>query len=202
MLEPEHFIEIFLQPGDLYFGGQHTRIRTLLGSCVSLVIWHPHLRVGGMCHFMLPGRVRSPQTGLDGRYADEAMELLLLDIGKMGARPSEYQLKIFGGGNMFPGIMRTDVSHIGFKNVQTARELIARYGFTCVSEHVEGCGHRYLIFDIWSGFVSLRHRVLKANWEPVQLNTALLTPLDYMGLEPAAELPKRDPVTLSTRRKR
>jgi len=183
MAEPKCCIEIFLQPGEVYFGGRDTRIRTLLGSCVSLVIWHPHLRVGGMCHFMLPSRVRSQQTELDGRYADEAMELLLVDICKTGTRPSEYQLKIFGGGNMFPGLMHSDTSHIGLKNVKVARELSARYGFCCVSEHVEGCGHRNLIFDVWSGDVSLRHTKLKASW----LSTApMLTPSAHMGLKPTA----------------
>ena len=49
-------IEIFLQPGDFYFGDRDTRIRTLLGSCVSITMWHPRLHVGGMCHFMLPER--------------------------------------------------------------------------------------------------------------------------------------------------
>ena len=46
--------EIFLQPGELYFGGRHTRIRTLLCSCVSQVSWRPELLVGGMRHLILP----------------------------------------------------------------------------------------------------------------------------------------------------
>jgi Chemotaxis protein; stimulates methylation of MCP proteins len=49
-------MEIFLQPGDWYFGDRDTRIRTLLGSCIAITIWHPRLLVGGMCHFLLPGR--------------------------------------------------------------------------------------------------------------------------------------------------
>ncbi|WP_409525196.1 chemotaxis protein CheD [Nitrincola sp. MINF-07-Sa-05] len=196
MVEPERYIEIFLQPGELYFGGRDTRIRTLLGSCVSLVIWHPQLHVGGMCHFMLPGRARSPQTLLDGRYADEAMELLLVDIRKIGAPPSEYRLKMFGGGNMFPGITRADASHIGSKNVQTARELSERYGFTCVSEHVEGSGHRYLIFDVWSGIVSLRHSALRVSVEPA----AMLAPMDFTGSAEADALSARFPVAMTSSR--
>jgi chemotaxis protein CheD len=31
-------------------------IRTVLGSCVSITLWHPVKRVGGMCHFLLPTR--------------------------------------------------------------------------------------------------------------------------------------------------
>lgn len=202
MAVPLRYTEIFLQPGELYFGNSDTRIRTLLGSCVSLVIWHPHLHVGGMCHFMLPGRARTPQTQLDGRYADEAMELLLVDIHKVGAPSSEYRLKMFGGGNMFPGIMRADTSHIGFKNVQIAREISLRHGFSCVSEHVAGWGHRYLIFDIWSGLVSLRHTALKVSEEPRHLSAALLAPLGFTGTERAGRQSDQDSIAITARSKR
>jgi chemotaxis protein CheD len=160
MAEPERILEIFLQPGELYFGGRATRIRTILGSCVSLVVWHPHRQIGGMCHFMLPERVPGKKAALDGRYADEAMVLLLADIDKSGTHPREYRLKMFGGGNMFPALARGGARHIGARNVQAARELIARHGFKCVSEHVEGSGHRHLVFNVWNGVISLRHAPL------------------------------------------
>ena len=48
MKKPDHVIEIFLQPGDFYFGGADTRIRTILGSCVSITMWHPTRLIGGM----------------------------------------------------------------------------------------------------------------------------------------------------------
>ncbi len=49
-------MEVFLQPGELYFGDGRTRVRTLLGSCVAIAVWHPRLRIGGLCHYMLPSR--------------------------------------------------------------------------------------------------------------------------------------------------
>ena len=48
MKKPADAIEIFLHPGEFYFGDRHTRIRTLLGSCVSIILWHPRLLIGGM----------------------------------------------------------------------------------------------------------------------------------------------------------
>jgi len=160
MHKPDQIIEIFLQPGELYFGNRATRMRTVLGSCVSLVFWHPHLVMGGMCHFMLPGRARGKTGSLDGRYADEAIELALGEIRGSNTHPREYKVKMFGGGNMFPGIARLQAGHVGSKNVVAARELVRRHGFDCVSEHVEGVGHRNLVFDVWSGVVSVKHRSL------------------------------------------
>lgn len=160
MHKPDQIIEIFLQPGEIYFGDRMTRIRTVLGSCVSLVFWHPHLLVGGMCHFMLPKRSRDKASRLDGRYADEAIELALMEIHGCNTHPRDYKVKMFGGGNMFPGIARVESGHVGSKNVMAARELVRRHNFDCVLEHVEGSGHRNLFFDVWSGVVSVRHRSL------------------------------------------
>lgn len=174
MARLKRYGDIYLLPGDVYFGDRETRIRTILGSCVSLAVWHPQLRVGGMCHFMLPGRITVAQTPLDGRYANEAMEILLLNIDKVGAPISEYRLKIVGGGNMFPGIVRTQSDHIGSRNVLRARELTARHGFECVAEHVEGSGHRHLIFDVLSGVLSLRHTAVKTSENQASIYSTLL----------------------------
>ena len=151
-------IEIFLQPGEIYFGDQDTRIRTLLGSCVAVVMWHPVLRVGGMCHYMLPGRPGGRREELDGRYGDEVIALMLREIRHNGTHPCEYQVKLFGGGHMFSAQKRVGEAHIGAKNVEMARQLMQQHGFEVCSEHMGGDGHRNIFFDIWNGHVWVRHQ--------------------------------------------
>jgi chemotaxis protein CheD len=160
MPKADPLIEIFLQPGELYFGGRHVRIRTVLGSCVSLVFWHPRRRIGGMCHFMLPGRKYAGRM-LDGRYGDEAVALMLQEIRTAGAEPRDFQIRLFGGGNMFPSVAKSRANQVGRKNIEAARALIAAYRLAFSEEHVGGEGHRSLVFDIWSGHVSLRHLPLR-----------------------------------------
>lgn len=155
MPKPAIAREVYLQPGDLHFAGAGTRIRTLLGSCVSLVFWHPRHRLGGMCHYMLPTRGQ-PASPLDGRYGDEAMLLLLEAIRARGTRPTEYQLRVFGGGNMFPNLRSKEHWHVGQQNVDMAHQLIAKHGLNNYGQHVGGTGHRHLIFDIWSGQLALK----------------------------------------------
>jgi chemotaxis receptor (MCP) glutamine deamidase CheD len=69
--------DILLHAGDFHFGSGKIRIRTLLGTCVAIAIWHPTRRIGGMCHFLLPTRRRSESTegAAAGFYADEVMGL-------------------------------------------------------------------------------------------------------------------------------
>lgn len=167
MKKPDHIIEIFLQPGDFYFGDRDTRIRTVLGSCVSITIWHPRLLIGGMCHYMLPTRNKGKRDTLDGRYADEAMEMFMREIRASKTRPDEYQVKLFGGGNMFPDSRKPRMDcpgkscnplastcrHVSCRNELTAQLLVKHHGFTIHARCLGGSGHRQLFFDIWTGHV-------------------------------------------------
>ena len=85
--------EIFLHPGDWYFGDKHHKVRTLLGSCVSITLWHPKAKLGGMCHYLLARRTDRRSAALSGRYGDEAMLLMLHEVLASGrccrnSRPS------------------------------------------------------------------------------------------------------------------
>ncbi|MCK2086744.1 chemotaxis protein CheD [Thauera aromatica] len=157
-----HVIDIFLQPGDFYFGDCDTRIRTLLGSCVSITLWHPRLRHGGMCHYMLPARSRRSGQVLDGRYADDAIALFLHELRAQGTRPAEYQVKLFGGGRMFRmprNLEGNELMEIGNRNIEAGRRLLRQHGFRVRASHLAGDGHRSLIFDVGSGEVWVRHVV-------------------------------------------
>jgi len=148
---------VTLNPGDFHFGGGYTRIATLLGSCVSITLWHPHRRIGGMCHYVLAERRvnlrRLSHLALDGRYADDAFALFLQHMVEAGTRPSEYQAKLFGGGNMFK--VGGDSMKIGTRNIERGRELLATNNITAIAQHVGGNGRRKLHFDLRSGHVWL-----------------------------------------------
>lgn len=153
MEAPADVLEIFLQPGEFYFGEAKTRIRTLLGSCVAITLWHPTLCVGGMSHYMLPQRPnRAKDQPLDGRYADEVMLMFLRELQRTGTRPGEYQVKVFGGGRMFSFAHKAkrhlDISD---RNIASGRQLIAQHGFRIAAEDLGGDGHRNVILDLWSG---------------------------------------------------
>jgi len=153
MRKPKGVIEVFLQPGELYFGDRYTRLRTLLGSCVSIVLWHREALLGGMCHYMLP-TCRHPEREPDGRYADAALHQLLQEIRDSGTQAKDYRISLFGGGNMLGASERR---HIGQQNIEAGLALLAAHGLTCHARHVGGEGYRNLIFDVWSGNIALRH---------------------------------------------
>jgi chemotaxis protein CheD len=158
MKAPEFVLDIFLQPGDLYFGDRDTRVRTLLGSCVAFTLWHPRRLIGGMCHYLLPEhQQKNAGEALNGRYADEALLLFLREIDNSGTHPSEYEVKMFGGGNQFPGHKASRKLNVADKNIQMGKTLLLQHGFKLASWHLGGNGHRNVMLDIWSGHVWIQH---------------------------------------------
>lgn len=149
--------EIYLGPGDFHFGANAARIHTLLGSCVAITLWHPVLRTGGMCHFVLPCRDRHEKGKPDGRYGDEAMALFLEAIARFDTHPNEYQAKLFGGGNMFSDLSSGKSASVAQRNAEAGTLLLRRNGFRIESEDVGGSGHRRVIFDLGDGNVWVRH---------------------------------------------
>ncbi len=147
-------MDIFLQPGELFVADAGFQIRTILGSCVSITLWHPTARLGGMSHFLLPTRGAGFSSDeLDGRYGDEALQLMIKDFENSGVNPAECEGKIFGGGNMFPGTSQQAATHVGQRNGEAARELLRFHGIPVVTESLFGVGHRQIIFDVSKGDV-------------------------------------------------
>lgn len=149
-------VDIFLQPGEHFVGDANYRIRTLLGSCVSITLWHPVRRIGAMSHFLLARRGGGRSSGLDGRYGEEAMLLMRDELSHMDVDPAECRAKIFGGGDMFPHHARKNVTKVGQKNGEAARSLLQAHGIPIVSESLFGVGHRQIFFNIGSGDVWAR----------------------------------------------
>jgi chemotaxis protein CheD len=147
-------IKVFLQPGDWFVANADYQISTLLGSCVSITLWHPSTQTGGMSHFLLPTRGSAPKDGEpDGRYGDEALQLMLDKLAESGVLASQCQAKIFGGGNMFPGQSREGTIYVGQRNGHAARNLLLKNNIPVVSECLFGIGHRQVIFDVARGDV-------------------------------------------------
>lgn len=156
---PPGTVEIFLQPGEMYFAKGSVRISTLLGSCVSVSCWHPKHKVGGLSHFLLPDAGNGHDASHSSRYANSGFELMLREIHKLGLPNKEFEFKLFGGGSM-PKPAGAAHHQIGSKNVVAAKQLLNQHHLTIAAEHTGGVGYRRLMFDVWSGQVWLKYVAL------------------------------------------
>lgn len=97
-------------PGEYYFTNSNMLIVTVLGSCVSACIRDTKTGVGGMNHFMLPESTdRDNPVSESMRYGSYAMEVLINQLLKNGARRENMEAKIFGGGNVLRSFTTTNV---------------------------------------------------------------------------------------------
>ncbi|PCK07126.1 MAG: chemotaxis protein CheD [Alteromonadaceae bacterium] len=162
--------EYHLNPGEFYFSTAQDRIHTLLGSCVAITLWHPRLRVGGMCHFLLPRCPSMAHGARDiaisgGRYSDSAMALFEREAQKLGTPLSDYQAKIFGGSNMLAINTLTHDDSIGTKNTEAALKHLAEHNIPLLVAHVGETGHRRIVFDVANGDVWVKHEPLQSTIE-------------------------------------
>jgi chemotaxis protein CheD len=146
---------VFLLPGQWYFGATGATVKTLLGSCIAITLWHPAKGLGGMCHFLLPTRARAPDGSLDGRFGDEAMTLLTHEIKRARTHCSDYEVHLYGGADTMPDEAKVKFA-IGERNVEKAWALIDQYGFQLQCVDVGGNEPRHVSIDLSSGQVSLR----------------------------------------------
>lgn len=111
-------------PGEYFITGRDLVLVTVLGSCVAACIRDPGARIGGMNHFMLPdaGRDGDNMLGAPARYGTYAMEMLINEVVKMGARRSALEAKVFGGGNVLRNLTMTNV---GTRNAEFVLKFLA-----------------------------------------------------------------------------
>jgi chemotaxis protein CheD len=148
---------VWLQPGEYVVAQTGCVVRTLLGSCVSVTLWHPASRIGAMSHFLLWSRPRGRSATPDARYGEDAIPLMFEQLARRGVKAQDCQAKIFGGGNMFPEwARRSSARTVGEQNGQQARALLLQMGVPIASECLYGSGHRTVVFDVSLGDVWVR----------------------------------------------
>lgn len=108
--DAEHAIDTAkLLPGEYYVATRAMMLTTVLGSCVAACIRDVRLGIGGMNHFMLPDSDASGPMSSSARYGTYAMEILINHLLKLGARRENLEAKVFGGGNVLPGLTMANV---------------------------------------------------------------------------------------------
>jgi chemotaxis protein CheD len=102
-------------PGEYYATTRDMLLVTVLGSCVCACIRDKVSGIGGMNHFMLPdaGQDQNNPLGASARYGVYAMEILINQLLKMGAKRGNFEAKVFGGGAVLRGFT---VANIGERN--------------------------------------------------------------------------------------
>lgn len=121
-------------PGEYYYTDQDMLIVTVLGSCVSACIRDTVTGIGGMNHFMLP---EGAKADLDSpvsesmRYGNYAMEVLINQLMRNGAKRENLEAKITGGGNVLRSFT---TNQVGDRNATFVKKYLKEEGIKVISE--------------------------------------------------------------------
>jgi two-component system chemotaxis response regulator CheB len=146
MAEPNR---VFILPGEYFISKQPHVISTLLGSCVAVCLYNPHLKFGGMNHYMLP---TSPNKERSGKYGDYAIAVLLQFMERTGGLAG-LEAIISGGANVVSNI--SSGQQIGARNIEFARQSLARHNIRIIKENVGGSVGLKLHYQNWNNRLAI-----------------------------------------------
>jgi chemotaxis protein CheD len=138
-------------PGDFYVTKGGEVITTVLGSCVSTCLRDAVVGIAGLNHFMLPSQGGSYQSGDALRYGCFAVERLINELIKYGARRERLEIKVFGGGKVIAGM-----SDVGLKNINFIHEYFNTEGLSIDAEDTGGAWARRVRYYTGSGKVLIQ----------------------------------------------
>lgn len=145
----------YLHPGNLFV---HTRphiVTTILGSCVSVCLWDPVLRIGGINHYLLP--LWNGEGLPTPKYGNVAIIKLIERMVSSGSSKSNLKAKLFGGSAQFQSSAELlNLLNVGQRNIQIAVDLLKEDNIPITAQDVGGREGRRILFLTNEGKVKVR----------------------------------------------
>jgi len=129
-----------------------------LGSCVAVGLFDDALAMGGLNHFMLPGDFGrdDPAKAHSAKYGRFAMEILIADLLRMGARKGSLRAKVFGGASVLSISGAAGATRIPQNNIDFALSYLSGEGIPIAASDVGGRDPRKIFFYARTGKVLLK----------------------------------------------
>ncbi len=152
---------IYLRSGELHFSDKPSSVMTVLGSCLSVTLFHRKTRVGAICHGLLPKCRESAICGRpcaeQAKYVECAIKMMIKLFDDNKLKRSELEVKVFGGADMFSMRLggRNSIS-VGRQNIEIAQLTLDKAGIRILAMDVGGVTGRKLFFNTATGDVLMK----------------------------------------------
>lgn len=152
---------VYLMPGEAYFAEGPALVVTVLGSCLSVTMFSSRLKLGAICHGLLPkckeARECDGACAVGFKYVDCSIRRMVEQFRRRGVPPGELDVKLFGGADMFGAEGKSgDSRTIGKQNIMAALQLIEAEGLTINTSDVGGTRGRKIFFLTDNGDIYLK----------------------------------------------
>ncbi|OGP82640.1 MAG: chemotaxis protein CheD [Deltaproteobacteria bacterium RBG_13_65_10] len=126
-----------------------------LGSCVGVALHDPFEKIGGLAHVMLP-TASGIRTGDPLKYADSAIEMIVVRMVDAGCARGALLAKMAGGADMFLCSASDVRPKIGERNVEAVRAKLKELRIPLVAEDVGGNYGRTVELETATGVFTVR----------------------------------------------
>jgi len=168
-------MKINLMPGELYIAKQPILIKTILGSCLSVILHNKRNKITAISHAQLPYE-KSKHKCIDNcpikcntktleknrfKYVTCSTQYMLQRFFSLGIRNSEIYVKIFGGASVLS--TNGDQKSIGMQNIETAYDMIKKFKLKLINEDTGGKSGRtiYLYSETSTIFVRKHSKIYR-----------------------------------------
>lgn len=134
-----------LMPGDVAVADANDHLKTLLGSCVCVILTDPRRTVAAMSHIVHVGRPNSANTK-NTAYGAVAMHDMYAHLRAKGVNPTMCHAYVYGGGNMFPQIF--SAKHVGASNIEWVLNFLHEQEIFVADQSLGGTGYRKVSWTV------------------------------------------------------
>ena len=120
-------------------------LKTLLGSCVAVILTDPRRTVATMCHIVHVGQPNASNVG-NTAYGSCALDDMFKRLHSRGVTPHLCQAYVFGGGNMFPHLF--NANHVGSNNATWVLHQLKHHRIPVVEQCLGGNGYRKVSWTV------------------------------------------------------
>ena len=159
---------LYLKPGEWFSGQERTLIKTVLGSCVAVTMFHRNTRLAAICHALMPACEKkggcTAYCESHSRYAECIIRRMAEGFFQRGIKAGEIEVKLFGGADSLSvDSGRKNSLRVGARNFEQARTSIEKEGLRLSGSDVGGSKGRKLFFDTYTGEVLLKRMNAKTD---------------------------------------
>ena len=135
--------EIFLHPGEFHLSTSPEKVTTVLGSCISVIMYDTEKQISMMSHNIMPSCGKSSTCKGDCsnvyKYAECSLKQMLKVVDSVKIARSNIIVKLFGGSELMnSGHNSEGMISIGSRNIEAAKKIIEKEELRLVAQDLAG----------------------------------------------------------------
>lgn len=120
--------------GDVVAAEEAMVLKTTLGSCISVCLYDPVKKMGGMNHFMLPSQ--GDESGRCNRFGVHAMETLINQLLRLGSQRRDLVAKVAGASRLME--VSFGNGSVSQRNIEFIEQFLLLEGIPVVGKKLGG----------------------------------------------------------------